>query len=135
MTKAPIAPLVDLMKTLAHPMRLRILALLREGELCVCQVVEILGVATSTISEHLTELRKAGLLVERKDGRWVYYGLSPRPELEGLLQALWPHVDAVGQVNQDREAAKVTRGIPMEVTCSKAKPCGPPAGKKARHGK
>lgn len=135
MSNAPIAPLVDLIKTLAHPMRLRILALLREGELCVCQVVEILGVATSTISEHLTELRKAGLLAERKDGRWVYYGLSPRPELEGLLQALWPHVDAVGQVNQDREAAKVTRGIPVEVTCSKSKPCGPRVMKEARHGK
>ncbi len=134
MTKAPIAPLVDLMKTLAHPMRLRILALLREGELCVCQVVEILGVATSTISEHLTELRKAGLLAERKEGRWVYYGLSPRPELEGLLRALWPHVDGVGQVSQDREAAQVTRGIPVEVTCSKSKPCGPRAGKEARHG-
>ena len=135
MLKTPIAPLVDLMKTLAHPMRLRILALLREGELCVCQVVEILGVATSTISEHLTELRKAGLLAERKDGRWVYYALSPRPELEGLLRALWPHVDAVAQVAQDREAAKVTRGIPVEVTCSKSKPCATRLGREPRHGK
>lgn len=133
MTNAPIAPLVDLMKTLAHPMRLRILALLREGEMCVCQVVEILGVATSTVSEHLTELRKAGLLAERKEGRWVYYGLSPRPELEGLLQALWPHVDAVGQVEEDRASARVIRGIPLEVTCSR--PCGPRVGKEASHGR
>lgn len=134
MTNASIAPLVDLMKVLAHPMRLRILALLREGELCVCQVVEILGVATSTVSEHLTELRKAHLLVERKEGRWVYYALSPRLELEGLLQALWPHVDAVGQVARDREAARITRGIPVEVTCSKSKPCLERAGKVRRHG-
>jgi len=135
MTNAAISPLVDLMKTLAHPMRLRILALLREGEMCVCQVVEILGVATSTVSEHLTELRKAGLLAERKEGRWVYYGLSPRPELEGLLQALWPHVDAVGQVEEDRAAARVIRGIPVEVTCSRSRPCGPRVGKEASHGR
>lgn len=135
MNAAPMTPLVDLLKVLAHPMRLRILALLRDGELCVCQIVDVLGVATSTISEHLAALRKAGLLVERRDGRWVHYGLSPKPELVDLLQALWPHVDAVGQVAQDSKAVKVTRGIPVEVTCSKSKPCASPADKGPRHGK
>jgi DNA-binding transcriptional ArsR family regulator len=129
MTKDAITPLVDLMKTLAHPVRLRVLALLREGELCVCQVTEVLGIPMSTASEHLTELRKAGLLGERKEGRWVYYGLAPRPGLEGLLAALWPHVDALGQVEQDREAARATRKVPVEQTCSKAKPCASRRGK------
>lgn len=133
MTNATMAPLVDLLKVLAHPVRLRILALLRDGEMCVCQIVEVLGVATSTTSEHLTELRKSGLLAERKEGRWVYYGLSPRPELEDLLQALWPHVDGVSQVGHDRKAGMTTRGIPLEVTCSKTKPCGTREGKERRH--
>lgn len=132
MTKAPLAPLVDLMKVLAHPVRLRTLALLREGELCVCQITEVLRVPTSTASEHLTELRKAGLLAERKEGRWVYYGLSPRPELEGLLEALWPHVDAVAQVALDREAARTTRGVPVEVTCARAA-CASKPSKVLRH--
>ena len=123
MDAVSMTPLVDLLKVLAHPMRLRLLALLRDGELCVCQIVDVLGVPTSTISEHLAALRKAGLLVERRDGRWVHYGLSPKPELVGLLQALWPHVDAVGQVAQDNRAVKVIRGIPVEGTCSKSKPC------------
>lgn len=134
MNTVPLGPLVDLMKLLAHPMRLRILALLREGELCVCQVVEVLGVATSTISEHLTVLRKAGLLVERKEGRWVYYGLAPRPELAGLLQALWPHVEGAGEVARDREAARITRAIPVELICSKSKACDSHQAKAAGHG-
>lgn len=131
MANEAITPLVDLMKVLAHPARLRILALLREGELCVCQITEVLGIPTSTASEHLTELRRAGLLAERKEGRWVYYGLSPRQGLEGLVQALWPHVDAVEQVAADRKAAAVTRGIPVEVTCTRMKSC---AGKGPSHG-
>lgn len=120
MAKGSIEQLVDTLKMLAHPMRLRILALLRPGELCVCQVVEVLGIAMSTTSEHLTDLRKAGFLVERKEGRMVYYGLSPDPELEPLLKALWPEVDAIPQVAADREKANLARGIPIEVVCSKS---------------
>jgi DNA-binding transcriptional ArsR family regulator len=131
MSKVPMAPLVDVLKVLAHPARLRVLALLREGELCVCQIVEVLGLATSTASEHLTELRKAGFLEERKAGRWVYYGLAPRAELEGLLEALWPHVDALAQVVQDRAAAQATRKVPVELTCSKTRPCASRRGKEA----
>lgn len=137
MSNAQISPLVDLLKTLAHPVRLRILALLREGELCVCQITEILGIPTSTASEHLTELRRASLLAERKDGRWVYYGLRPQDGLEALLGALWPHLDRVDQTLQDRSTALATREVPLEITCAKDKPCGTktPAGKESRNGK
>lgn len=135
MTDAPIAPLVDLLKVLAHPVRLRILALLREGELCVCQIVEVLGGATSTASEHLTALRKAGLLTERKEGRWVRYALAPRPELGALLEALWPHVDVIAQVASDRRTAKRTRNIPVEVICVKARACAGRDGKEHGRGR
>ena len=89
MSKAIITPLVDLLKTLAHPARLRILAMLRGGPLCVCQVSAVLAIPTSTASEHLTDLRRAGFLSERKDGRWVSYALQPDGHLEGILAALW----------------------------------------------
>ena len=62
-------------KALAHPVRLRILALLEGGELCVCRVVAVLGLAYSTVSAHLRELRRTGLVDERKEGRWVYHRL------------------------------------------------------------
>ena len=57
--------------------RLRILHLLRGGELCVCDLVSVLGVPQPTASRHLAYLRKAGLVIARKDGLWSYYELAP----------------------------------------------------------
>jgi DNA-binding transcriptional ArsR family regulator len=63
-------------KALADGQRLRILLMLRAGELCVCQIVETLGLAASTVSKHLSILTGADLLVARKDSRWVYYRIA-----------------------------------------------------------
>lgn len=52
---------------------MRIFCALKSGELCVCQIVELLGLANSTISKHMAILRQARLVESRKDGRWVYY--------------------------------------------------------------
>ena len=60
-------------KALADSSRVRVLCALRENELCVCQIVELLGLATSTVSKHMSILRQAGLVASRKEGRWVYY--------------------------------------------------------------
>lgn len=62
-------------KALADLQRLRILMMLGPGELCVCQIVEVLALAPSTVSKHLSVLSAAGLLDCRKDGRWAYYRL------------------------------------------------------------
>lgn len=58
--------------------RVRMLLSLREGELCLCQLVEMLGLAPSTVSKHMDLLRQAGLVLMRKDGRWHYYRLAGR---------------------------------------------------------
>ncbi|HEX8916685.1 MAG TPA: metalloregulator ArsR/SmtB family transcription factor [Humisphaera sp.] len=60
--------------------RVRVLvALAARGELCVCQIVELLGLAPSTVSKHLSLLHAAGLLAGRKQGRWMYYrAVDPR---------------------------------------------------------
>jgi ArsR family transcriptional regulator len=57
--------------------RLRILNLLRSGELCVCDLVRVIGSPQPKISRHLAYLRKAGLVTSRKDGLWMYYELAP----------------------------------------------------------
>jgi ArsR family transcriptional regulator len=57
--------------------RLRILHLLRDGELCVCDLVETIAAPQPKISRHLAYLRKAGLVLSRKDGLWSYYKLAP----------------------------------------------------------
>lgn len=57
--------------------RLRILNLLRGGELCVCDLIDVLGVPQPKVSRHLAYLRRAGLVSARKDGLWSYYSLTP----------------------------------------------------------
>lgn len=90
MTTDSLRPLVDIFKVLAHPVRLRILALLRGGELCVCEVAGVLGLAPSTVSEHLTALRRTGLVREWKVGRWVHVALSDADTARPVLESLWP---------------------------------------------
>lgn len=69
---------VDVMfRAFSDRTRLRILHMLREGELCVCHIVDVLGVPQPKASRHLAYLRKAGLVVARKQGHWSYYRLAP----------------------------------------------------------
>jgi len=105
MTPDPLRPVVDTLKVLAHPVRLRILALLRGGELCVCEVAEVLGLAASTVSEHLTGLRRAGLVRERKVGRWVHVALAEAASTRPVLEALWPLM-AVAEPDLARDRAQ-----------------------------
>ncbi len=62
-------------KALADESRIRALLALRDGELCVCDIIELLDLAPSTVSKHLSILRQARLVETRKDGRWIYYRL------------------------------------------------------------
>lgn len=63
-------------KVLADPMRLKLLLLVRDGEKCVCELVDALNERQSLISYHLGLMVKAGLLERRKEGTWAYYRLS-----------------------------------------------------------
>jgi DNA-binding transcriptional ArsR family regulator len=66
---------MNITKALADETRIRTLVALRPGELCVCQITELFGLAPSTMSKHLSILYQAGLVESRKDGRWIYYRL------------------------------------------------------------
>lgn len=72
----PHAEAADAFQALSDPKRLRILELLREGERCVCELTDALGVGQSLLSFHLKTLRDAGLVRGRRDGRWVHYSLD-----------------------------------------------------------
>jgi len=65
-------------KALADPTRVRALLSLLKGELCVCQITELFGLAPSTVSKHLFLLKQAGLVKSRKEGRWIFYALPGR---------------------------------------------------------
>lgn len=67
---------LDITKALADETRLRILMLLKENELCACQIIECFNLAGATISKHLSILKRAKLITSRKDGRWIFYKLT-----------------------------------------------------------
>ncbi|HDR46986.1 MAG TPA: ArsR family transcriptional regulator [Geoalkalibacter subterraneus] len=66
-------------KALSDPTRLRIVALLLEGELCVCDLMAVLGLPQSTVSRHLANLRHAGLVEDERRGVWMFYRLASSP--------------------------------------------------------
>jgi ArsR family transcriptional regulator, arsenate/arsenite/antimonite-responsive transcriptional repressor len=68
--------LMAVLKALADENRVRILMALGPKELCVCQIVELLGLAPSTVSKHIAILKQARLVDSRKDGRWMFYRVS-----------------------------------------------------------
>ncbi|OPX59608.1 MAG: DNA-binding transcriptional repressor ArsR [Methanobacterium sp. PtaB.Bin024] len=75
----------DTIKALADPTRLKILHLLKYGELCVCEIITAMEKPQPTISHHLNILKKAGFLKWRKEGVWVHYSLS-NPEITNILE-------------------------------------------------
>jgi DNA-binding transcriptional ArsR family regulator len=114
----PLARLVQVHKAIGHPVRLRLLAMLRTGPLCVCQMTVVVKLAPSTVSEHLSELRKAGLLTERKEGRWVEYRLSDSALREGLLDSVWPSLQEDREAHADAVLVKELRRVPVDQLCS-----------------
>jgi ArsR family transcriptional regulator len=78
MRLSTIQDLVGVAKCLSDPNRLRIVEALRQGELCVCELCDALGLSQSTLSTHLSVIRRAGIVRSRKEGKWSYYALTPR---------------------------------------------------------
>lgn len=76
----PARPLARLFKALGDETRVRIVALLAHGELCVCHVEQALGIAQPTASRHLALLRAAGVVEARRVGSWVHYRLAPQAD-------------------------------------------------------
>lgn len=118
MTMTPLARLVQMHKAIAHPVRLRLLGMLRTGPLCVCQMTVAVKLAASTVSEHLSELRTAGLVTERKEGRWVEYRLSDSVVSEGLLDAAWPALEQDRDARADSVLVRELRRVPLDELCS-----------------
>jgi ArsR family transcriptional regulator, arsenate/arsenite/antimonite-responsive transcriptional repressor len=71
-----IEEMSELLKLAADKTRLTILSYLKEKELCVCELVDLIGSSQPGISQHLRKMLNAGLLKERKTGTWVYYRLD-----------------------------------------------------------
>lgn len=108
---------VDVAKALSDPGRVRILLALKGRELCVSQVSELLGLAPSTVSKHMTVLRRAYLVEYRKDGAWAFYRRSgkdaPR-QAKAALQWLDSSITDWKIANEDQARLKKILQIPLE---------------------
>jgi DNA-binding transcriptional ArsR family regulator len=104
-------------KAMGHPTRLRILAMLKPGSLCVCQMTAVLDLAASTVSGHLSELRNAGLVVERKSGKWVNYSLAADGPATAVLDSMLAALHADSQRKADAETVRALKAVPREVLC------------------
>ena len=82
--------LVAIARALGDPTRIRIVAALRNGELCVCELADALDISQSSLSSHLQICRQVGVLTTRKESRWIYYSLSTRyaPLIEKIFSEL-----------------------------------------------
>lgn len=97
MTKA----MLPVLKALSERTRLRIVKLLMEQELCVCEMMFVLGLAQSRLSHQLRILRAAGLVEDRRDGQWIIYRITPgmRATITRLF-GLFPRTSA-GDIQDD----------------------------------
>ena len=95
--------LVAVAKAFADPTRVRVLAAVRNRELCVCELCDALNVTQSTLSTHLQVIRDASLVNTRKQGKWVYYSVNPKAEqlLESVFGFFAPSLKADATIRQD----------------------------------
>ncbi|MBE7414419.1 MAG: winged helix-turn-helix transcriptional regulator [Deltaproteobacteria bacterium] len=111
---------VSIAKALSDKARLRAIMALSGGELCVCQIVGLLGLAPSTVSRHLGVLHQAGLISSRKDGRWVYFRLAGPDASPPARKALrWVREALAGDssVTKDLLSLKRITGVSKEELC------------------
>lgn len=74
--KTELQDILFTFKALSDETRLKILSLLKDGEACVCDIADTLGMTQPNISFHLSILKESGLIIDRKNGRWIHYSLN-----------------------------------------------------------
>jgi len=101
--------LTSLGQAIVDPTRVRIIAALRRGELCVCELVDALEISQSTLSGHLQVLRQTGLVITRKEGRWIYYSLTDQKS--ALIELIFSHLklDADADPRLGRDSKRIER--------------------------
>jgi DNA-binding transcriptional ArsR family regulator len=116
---------LNITKALADENRLRMVMALQDGELCVCQITELMGLAVSTVSKHLSILYQAGLVNARKEGRWMYYSLpgkgAPTTAREGVA---WVRRSLAGSERLVADAKRLKKVLAMDTARLCKRLCG-----------
>lgn len=109
----------DIFKALSDKSRLRIIKMLQVKQLCVCEITDILQLATSTVSNHLSILKETGLVIDEKDKKWINYKINSNPSdpaVASVLMTLHLMLEDDESVKKDRELIKT---VDREVLCGK----------------
>lgn len=123
---AEMRDLLAITKALADENRLRAIGLLRGRELCLCQIIEVLGLAPSTVSKHMSILVQARLVESRKEGRWAYFRLADDDAPQEALQALALVLTSLKQDKRgkaDQQQLRTVLKVEPEVLCRKQANC------------
>jgi DNA-binding transcriptional ArsR family regulator len=116
---------LNITKALADENRLRMLMALQGGEICVCQITELMGLAMSTVSKHLSILYQAGLVDARKEGRWMYYSLPRKPASSAARKAVaWVQRSLDGNERVAEDAKQLKKVLAMNLSELCKRQCG-----------
>jgi len=117
---------MGVLRALADESRVRVLVALHKRELCVCQIVELLGLANSTVSKHMAILKQARLVDSRKEGRWIYYRLADEdvpPEAAEATELVIRSLAKDDAIRQDARSLKEILKIDPEELCRRQSAC------------
>ena len=108
---------IKVFKALSDPNRMRIMKMVLERELCLCEVREILDLSNSTVSKHLTILRDAGLVLDSKEGKWVNFRINDASSDPIIRAALKLVRESFGDDDHVREDLRKVRTVNREKIC------------------
>lgn len=110
---------MDISKALSDEGRVRVMMVLKDRELCVCQLIEVLGLAPSTVSKHMSILKQARLVESRKEGRWIYYSRNAAGDAHVAEALAWldESLDGDAQVKADAKQLKAILKLDPETLC------------------
>lgn len=97
----------QLFKALGDEIRLKILALLGNGELCVCDFMEVLDLPQSTVSRHLAYLKHSFWVVGRRNGKWMYYRLHPDLPEHPVQKTIQEYIAAIPDLQVEKEKLQI----------------------------
>lgn len=112
---------ISITKALSDETRVRALLSIKDGELCLCQIVEVLGLSPSTVSKHMSVLQQARLVQRRKRGKWHFYRLADRQAGSAAKRALGWVVSELREdprITRDAEKIRAVRKLDLEKVCA-----------------
>jgi ArsR family transcriptional regulator len=110
---------IELFKVLSEPNRVRILMMLLQKPMCVCEITSVLGISTATVSNHLSYLRKEGFIEDEKDGKWINYRIAQNienPIVKSIIESLPNWFENENEIQND--LMKVKSADRYEISCS-----------------